>query len=482
MQRAAHANAPSPVALAEPIAALAMPQSTDPTTGEPFADYAWTSDAALDAALDRAAAAFETWRATSFAERAAVLARVADALEADAATHGRRMTREMGKPLAQATAEAEKCAWACRVYAANAEQWLADEPRPSDGPDGSPGARRALVAYEPLGPLLAVMPWNYPYWQAIRAAAPALMAGNPVLLKHADNVLGCGDALTALFHDAGAGDAFQHLVLQTERVAGVIADDRLAAVTLTGSEAAGRAVGAQAGRAIKPCVLELGGSDAFVVLADADLDAAVEAGVASRTQNNGQSCIAAKRFLVEAPVAETFARRLVEAMGALTVGDPMDDGTDLGPLARRDLRDALHDQVWRAVDEGATLALGGTVPDGEGWFYPPTVLTGVAEGGVPFREELFGPVASVTVADDAAHAVRLANATRFGLGGSVWTDDRARGEALARQIRSGAVFVNAMTQSHPMLPFGGIGASGVGRELGREGARAFTNARTLWVQ
>ena len=452
-----------------------MPTSRNPATGEPVAEHAWLSERELDAALDRAAAAAEDQRALPIADRAAALRRLADALDAGAERWGRLMTREMGKPLAQAVSEARKCAWACRVYAEHGPAWLADEPRETD-------AQRSVVAYEPLGVLLAVMPWNFPFWQAVRAAAPALLAGNAVLLKHADNVLGCGDALAELFADAGfAEHAFQHVPIPTDRVRGVIEDDRVAAVTLTGSEAAGRAVGAQAGGALRPHVLELGGSDAFVVLSDADLDAAVEAGVQARVQNNGQSCIAAKRFILEAPIAEPFTERFVRAMGALVVGDPLDAGTDVGPLARPDLRDALHAQVERAVAEGATLALGGAVPDGPGWYYPPTVLTGVAEGGVPFREELFGPVASLTAAADAADAVRLANATRFGLGGSVWTADAARGARLAREIRSGAVFVNAMTASHPMLPFGGVGASGWGRELGLEGARAFTNAKTIWV-
>ena len=452
-----------------------MPVSRDPATGDAFAEHAWLSDAALDAALDRAAAAAPAQRALPLADRAAALHRLADALDDQAPRWGRLMTREMGKPLAQAVAEARKCALACRTYAEHGPSWLADEPRPTE-------ARRSVVAYAPLGVLLAIMPWNFPFWQAVRAAAPALLAGNVVLLKHADNVLGCADALAELFSAAGfADDAFQHIPIETDRVRGVIEDARVAAVTLTGSEAAGRAVGAQAGGALKPHVLELGGLDAFVVLADADLDAAVETGVRARTQNNGQSCIAAKRFILEAPVAEAFTARFVEAMGALRVGDPTQDATDVGPLARPDLRDTLHDQVWRAVDAGATLALGGTVPDGPGWYYPPTVLTHVAEDGVPFREELFGPVASLTVAADADDAVRLANATRFGLGGSVWTADRDRGERIARQIRSGAVFVNAMTQSHPMVPFGGVGASGHGRELAREGARAFTNVKTIWV-
>ena len=451
-----------------------MPTTTNPATGETLAHYDEISDAALDTALDRAADAFEYHRRTSFADRAAGLRHVADALERDADRHARLMTAEMGKPLTQARAEAEKCAWVCRVYADRAEAWLADDPRETD-------ATRSFVAYEPLGPVLAVMPWNYPYWQVFRFAAPTVMAGGVGLLKHASNVLGCGDAIAALFHEAGfETGVFQHLVLASDRVAGVIADDRVRAVTLTGSEGAGRAVGKAAGEALKPSLLELGGSDAFVVLADADLDRAVEVGVTARTQNTGQSCIAAKRFIVEAPIADAFTERFTAAMAALSVGEPTAD-VDLGPLARRDLRDEVHDQVQRSVQGGARLRTGGAIPDGPGAYYPPTVLTDVAEGSVAFSEEIFGPVAALTVARDEAEAVRLANASRFGLGGSVWTADTARGERVARQIRSGAVFVNEMTKSHPHLPFGGVGDSGYGRELSREGIRAFVNAKTVWI-
>ncbi|MEO0557929.1 MAG: aldehyde dehydrogenase family protein, partial [Bacteroidota bacterium] len=299
--------------------------------------------------------------------------------------------------------------------------------------------------------------------------------------KHAENVWGCGDAIEALFAESGFDEGvFQHLRVDHKATSDVIADDRVRAVTLTGSEKAGRSVGSQAGEALKPCLLELGGSDAFVVLADADLDRAVETGVQARIQNNGQSCIAAKRFIVEKPVASAFTDRFVARMRELRVGDPM-TAVDLGPLAREDLRETVHEQVQDSVSEGAELLCGGEVPDGDGFFYPPTVLANVREGMLPFREEIFGPVASLTVAEDAGHAVALANATRFGLGGSVWTQDLERGEQLARQIRSGAVFVNEMTKSHPHLPFGGVGDSGFGRELGGEGIHAFVNAKTVWI-
>ena len=452
-----------------------MPTTTNPATEAEIARYEYLSGDALDAALDRAADAFDTHRQSGFADRARSMRRLADLLDAQADDLGRLMTTEMGKPLAQAVAEAKKCAWVCRYYAEHAEDYLADEHRQTE-------ASESFVAYEPLGPVLAVMPWNFPFWQAFRFAAPTVMAGGVGLLKHAEAVLGCGDRMAELFTEAGFADGvFQHLVISHDQTADVIADDRVAAVTLTGSERAGRIVGGLAGRALKPSVLELGGTDAFIVLADADLDRAVEMGVRARVQNNGQSCIAAKRFILERPIAADFTRQFVERMEALTVGDPLAEGTDLGPLVSADARAGIQDQVDRAVADGAEILCGGAIPGGTGFYYPPTVLADVEPGTVAFQEEIFGPVASLIVADDADHAVRLANDTRFGLGGSVWTQDGARGEAVARQIRSGAVFVNAMTQSHPNLPFGGVGASGYGRELAEAGIRAFVNAKTIWI-
>ena len=460
-----------------------MPTTVNPATEAEIATYRRLTPGQLDAALDRAAGAFETHRQLAWDERAAAMRRLADLLDERKRDLARLMTTEMGKPLAQAVAEAEKCAWVCRHYADHAQAYLADEPRQSQ-------AARSFVAYQPLGPVLAVMPWNFPFWQAFRFAAPTVMAGGVGLLKHAESVLGCGERMAELFTEAGFADGvFQHLVIDHDQTAQAIADDRVRAVTLTGSERAGRVVGGLAGAALKPCVLELGGTDAFIVLADADLDRAVETGVRARVQNNGQSCIAAKRFILERPIAADFARQFVERMEALVVGDPLASavpggvagGTDLGPLVSADARETLQDQVDRAVEGGAEVLTGGTIPDGTGFFYPPTVLGNVGRGTVAFQEELFGPVASLTVADDADHAVRLANGTRFGLGGSVWTRDLARGERLAREVRSGAVFVNQMTQSHPNLPFGGVGASGFGRELGREGIRAFVNAKTVWI-
>ncbi|NNF58375.1 MAG: NAD-dependent succinate-semialdehyde dehydrogenase [Rhodothermaceae bacterium] len=454
---------------------MATHTTVNPATGAALQTYDLLDADGIKVALQRAADAFEEHRATSFEDRAAKLRRVADALERDTKRHAELMTREMGKPLTQAIAEAEKCAWVCRYYADHAADFLADEPRDSE-------AERSFVAYQPLGPVLAVMPWNFPYWQVFRFAAPAVMAGNVGLLKHAKNVLGCGEAMAALFRDAGFPDGvFQHLMVETDAVERLIKDDRVVAVTLTGSEGAGKAVAEAAGEALKPSVLELGGSDAFIVLADADLDKAVEIGVEARMQNNGESCIAAKRFILERPIAEAFTERFVAAMEAQTVGDPMDERTEVGPLARADLRADIHDQVERAVKDGAEILCGGAIPGGDGFFYPPTVLGNVQEGSVAFEEEIFGPVASLVVADDRDDAVRLANASRFGLGGAVFTEDRAKGEAVARRLESGGAFVNAMTKSHPNLPFGGIKDSGYGRELSHHGIRAFVNAKTIWI-
>ncbi len=449
--------------------------STNPATGEEIERYDTCSDEEIERRLARAEAAFRRHRQTAFAERAEKMNRTADLLEERAGRYGRLMTREMGKPLAQARAEAEKCARACRYYAEHAEDFLADEPVETD-------AHRSLVAYQPLGPVLAVMPWNFPFWQVFRFAAPALMAGNVGLLKHASNVTGCALAIEEVLCDAGFDQGeFQALLISTDPVAGIIEDPRVAAATLTGSEGAGRAVGGQAGGQIKPSVLELGGSDPFIVLEDADLDRAVEIGVKARMQNNGQSCIAAKRFIVEEGVAEAFTERFVEAVAALTVGDPMEDGTDVGPLVDGDAREAIHDQVERATEDGAHVATGGHVPEGAGFYYAPTVLTGVERGTVAFTEEIFGPVASVIVADNADHAVDLANDTTFGLGGAVFTEDREKGEAVARRLDVGCAFVNEMVKSDPRLPFGGVKASGYGRELARFGIRAFVNVKTVWV-
>ena len=450
--------------------------SVNPATGDALNEYPAHSTDELDARLDRAVAGFEANRDRSLEERARRLDRAADLLEERAERYGALMTREMGKPVDQAEAEAEKCAWVCRYYAEHGADFLADEPVETD-------AQTSYVAYEPLGPVLAVMPWNFPFWQLFRFGAPALMAGNTVLLKHAPNVPGCALAIEELLGDAGFTDhELQALLIEEDAVADVLADRRVRAATLTGSVGAGKAVAQQAAAQVKPTVLELGGSDPFIVCADADLEAAASVGCTARMQNNGQSCIAAKRFIVEAPVAEDFTERFIEKVEALTIGDPQDPLTDIGPMARQDLRSEVHDQVERAIGEGALAAAGGHTIDREGFYYAPTVLTDVQPDTVAFEEEIFGPVASVVVADDAEHALTLANDTRFGLGGSIFTEDREKGERMARGLEAGCAFVNEMTKSDPRLPFGGIKDSGYGRELSRHGIREFVNAKTVWVE
>ena len=450
--------------------------SVNPATGDALDEYPAHSTDELDARLDRAVAGFEANRDRSLEERARRLDRAADLLEERADRYGALMTREMGKPVDQAEAEAEKCAWVCRYYAEHGADFLADEPVETD-------AQTSYVAYEPLGPVLAVMPWNFPFWQLFRFGAPALMAGNTVLLKHAPNVPGCALAIEELLGDAGFTDhELQALLIEEDAVADVLADRRVRAATLTGSVGAGKAVAQQAAAQVKPTVLELGGSDPFIVCADADLEAAASVGCTARMQNNGQSCIAAKRFIVEAPVAEDFTERFIEKVEALTIGDPQDPLTDIGPMARKDLRSEVHDQVERAIGEGALAAAGGHTIDREGFYYAPTVLTDVQPDTVAFEEEIFGPVASVVVADDAEHALTLANDTRFGLGGSIFTEDREKGERMARGLEAGCAFVNEMTKSDPRLPFGGIKDSGYGRELSRHGIREFVNAKTVWVE
>ena len=449
--------------------------STNPATGQEIRRYDEHSEEQIDEMLDRSVDAFRRQRATTFAERAARMRKSADILEGRSREFAEVMTSEMGKPIKQAVAEAEKCAWVCRFYAEHAERFLAPEPVETD-------AATTYVAFQPIGPVLAVMPWNFPFWQVFRFAAPALMAGNTALLKHASNVTGCGHAIEGLLREAGFdGDEFQTLQISSSRVDDVIDDARVRAATLTGSVGAGRSVGGKAGRQIKPSVLELGGSDPFIVLADADLDRAVEIGVKARMQNNAQSCIAAKRFIVEAPIWDEFTARFAERVAGLRIGDPMDEEVEIGPLAREDLREDIHDQVRRSIDDGAELVTGGEALDQPGFFYAPTVLSGVESGTVAFTEEIFGPVAALSRARDVDHAVELANDTRFGLGGSVFTEDRAKGEEVAMRLEVGCAFVNEMVKSDPRLPFGGVKDSGYGRELSQYGIREFVNIKTVWI-
>jgi len=450
-------------------------ESINPATEEVVEVYEELTDPQLERALEASQEAFGTWSRASFSQRRQVLSQAAAALRENAADYGALITREMGKPAREARGEVEKCAWVCDYYAEHGESFLASDPVDTD-------ASRSYVRYAPLGPVLAVMPWNFPFWQVFRAAAPTLMAGNSVLLKHASNVPACAAAMETILTDAGLpAGVFQNLAIGASRVQGVIEDPRVRAATLTGSEAAGRKVAAQAGGALKKTVLELGGSDPFVVLADADLDEAARVAATARTINSGQSCIAAKRFIVAEEVADAFRERLLGHLRELVVGDPTADASHVGPQARADLRDALHDQVSRSVADGAELLLGGEIPAGRGYYYPVTLLDGVREGMAVADEETFGPVAPILRVTDEEQAVAVANRSRYGLGGAVWSADRERAEALAQRLEVGAVFVNGMVKSDPRLPFGGVKASGYGRELGIHGMREFTNIQTVWI-
>jgi succinate-semialdehyde dehydrogenase/glutarate-semialdehyde dehydrogenase len=450
----------------------------DPTTGETLRTFEPLDPAAIEAALASAAAAAVRWRRTPFAERAGVLSRAAAILDGESEAFGRLMTLEMGKLLRAGIDEAKKCAVGCRYYAENGARFLA-----SDVVDDAATAaahERARVDYQPLGAVLAVMPWNFPFWQVLRFAAPALAAGNVALLKHASNVPQCALALAELFRRAGAPEGvFQTLLIGSDVVPRLIADPRVAAVTLTGSEAAGRSIAALAGQNLKKTVLELGGSDPFIVMPSADLDRAVMSAVQARVVNNGQSCIAAKRFIAADAIYDRFATRFVAAMGALRTGDPTAPATELGPLATASIRDELAAQVERSVAAGARLLTGGHRIDGPGFFYQPTVIADVPRAAPAYSEELFGPVASLYRVADAESAIRLANDTTFGLGACVWTRDRAEAERFAAEIDSGMVFVNGQVISDARFPFGGVKNSGHGRELGQIGIREFVNVKTV---
>ncbi len=456
-----------------------MLRSIDPTTGETIRDYPEAKPAAIGVALDQAERAYHSWRREPIETRAVVLRRVAARLRERAADDAIMMAREMGKPVAQGRAESEKCAWTCEFFAEHAAWMLSPQEAPSD-------ATRSYVSFQPLGVVLAVMPWNFPFWQVFRFAAPALMAGNACVLKHASNVSGCSLAIEAIFREAGLPDGlFTTLLVPGSAVEPIIAMPQIRAVTLTGSAPAGRAVAAAAGAVLKKTVLELGGSDPYVILEDADLDAAAITCAASRLINAGQSCIAAKRFIAVEPIREAFTERFVAAMRAKRWGNPLAEGAaapDLGPMARLDLRDELHRQVQASVARGARVLLGGRVPDGPGAFYPPTVLDQVLPGMPVFGEETFGPVAAVIAARDEAEAIRFANDTPFGLGAAVFTRDVARGERIAAtEFDAGACFVNGLVRSDPRLPFGGVKESGYGRELAAFGIREFVNVKTVWV-
>ena len=449
--------------------------SINPATGETLRTFEALTDAEVDEKLARADRAYRTYRHTTLADRARWLAAAAEILESEKDRLGRIMTLEMGKPIGAARAEAAKCALACRYYVEHGERLLADEPVEA-------GAGRSFIRYQPIGAVLAVMPWNFPFWQVFRFAAPALMAGNVGLLKHASNVPQCALAIEEIIRRAGfPPDVFQALLIGSNQVVRIIDDPRVKAVSLTGSEPAGVQVASQAGRQIKKTVLELGGSDPFVVMPSADLDRAIRTAVEARTINNGQSCIAAKRFIVDRRIAGEFEARFVKAMAALRVGDPMDEATQVGPLATQGILEDLDQQVTKSVKMGARLLTGGGALGRPGNFYPPTVLVDAPKDSPAYREELFGPVAVLFRAEGIDHAIELANDTEFGLGASAWTTDEAEQHRFVDELEAGLVFINGMVASDPRLPFGGVKRSGYGRELGLYGIREFMNVKTVRV-
>ena len=449
----------------------------NPATGEQVDSYEKHTKEEVAESLERAYDAFEQWRARSIREREELLAAAGEVLRDNKRRYGKTIVQEMGKPIDQAIAEVEKCARGCDHYAENASAYLGAKHHPS--PPGS----SVKTVHEPLGPVLAVMPWNFPFWQVFRFAAPHLTAGNVGLLKHASNVPGCALAIEEVFNEAGYPDGvFQSLLISSDQVEDILSDDRVEAATVTGSGGAGRAVASTAGEQLKKTVLELGGSDPFVVLEDANIDEATKTGAWARNQNGGQSCIAAKRFIVHTDVYDEFLDSFVSEIESLTVGDPMEDGTDIGPQAREDLMEELHEQVTDSIEAGATVQVGGEPLDRNGVFYPPTVLTDVPEGCPADSEETFGPVATVYEVADQDAAVRKANDTEFGLGASIWTEDRERGEQVARRIDAGCTYVNQLVKSDPRVPFGGVNESGYGRELARAGITEFVNKKTVWLE
>jgi succinate-semialdehyde dehydrogenase/glutarate-semialdehyde dehydrogenase len=452
--------------------------TVNPANGQVLKTFDPMSDEQVDAAIGRAADGFHTLRRTSIGERGQWLNTAADLLDAERDSIARMMTTEMGKTYAAAKAEVSKCATACRFYATHAAAFLADEPADA----AAVGATRAYVRYQPLGPVLAVMPWNFPLWQVMRFAAPALMAGNVGLLKHASNVPQTALFLEELFRRAGfPPGAFQALLVESTAVEHVLTDPRVCAATLTGSEPAGRSIARIAGQQVKKTVLELGGSDPFVVMPSADIDRAAEVATTARCQNNGQSCIAAKRFIVHADVYDAFADAFVANMAALQVGDPMDDGTDVGPLASEHGRADVEEQVADAVAKGARVLCGGQRPDRDGWWYPPTVVSDLTPDMRMWSEEVFGPVAGLFRVSSYDEAIEVANGTHFGLGSNAWTRDPAEQERFATDLDAGSVFINGMTTSYPQLPFGGVKNSGYGRELSAQGMREFCNIKTVWL-
>jgi succinate-semialdehyde dehydrogenase / glutarate-semialdehyde dehydrogenase len=449
--------------------------SINPATGERLKEFSAFTELEIEKRLQQAESAFDHHRREPFPKRALLLMAAASLLEQEKKNFARTITLEMGKLFGAALEEVEKCVRGCRFYAENAERFLEDEPALT-------AAARSYVHYEPLGPVLAVMPWNFPFWQVFRFAAPALMAGNVGLLKHAANVPQCALAIEEIFCRAGFDEGvFQTLLIESEQVEKVIVDPRVKAVTLTGSERAGSAVASSAAREIKKAVLELGGSDAFIVMPSADFESALSTAVKARTINSGQSCIAAKRFFIADQVYDNFVRQFVEKMRALRIGDPFDETTEIGPLATEQILNGVHEQVQKSIAMGAKLLTGGNRVHGLGFFYEPTVLVDVPKESPAYREEVFGPVASIFRVRDAAEAIETANDSSFGLGASAWTNERDEQELFASELESGMVFINAMVASDPRLPFGGAKRSGFGRELGAHGIREFTNIKTIWI-
>src|ERR1041385_5596356 len=450
--------------------------SINPATGEVLQTFDSLTEQQLEEKIARAAAAFREHRRSSFVERAEKMMRAAEILDQEKESFARTMTLEMGKPITAAVQEAEKCSWVCRYYAESAEGHLADEFVETN-------ATRSFVRYQPLGVILAVMPWNFPFWQVFRFAAPALMAGNVGLLKHASNVPQCALAIEDIFRRAGFPEgAFQALLIGPDRVNKIIADRRIVAVTLTGSGGAGSSVAAAAGKEVKKCVVELGGRDPFIVMPSADFDKAVETAVQARVINNGQSCIAAKRFIVHREIADQFEKKFVARMASLKVGDPMKADTDVGPLATANLLKDLEAQVKKTVEMGARVLLGGKRLDRKGNFYAPTVLTNIAKGSPAYEDELFGPVASIYRAKDMSEAIEMANNSIFGLGACAWTNDAAERDLFIHEIESGLAFINGMVASDPRIPFGGVKHSGFGRELSHHGIREFVNVKSVSIQ
>ncbi|MGH7499586.1 MAG: NAD-dependent succinate-semialdehyde dehydrogenase [Gemmatimonadales bacterium] len=450
--------------------------TVNPATGKTLRTFKPLTPQELEAKLQLAADTYRRYRRTPMADRKRMMLKAADILDGEKEEFGRLMVTEMGKTIKSAVEEAAKCAWGCRYYAENAERFLADE-------EVQTNASRTFITYLPIGPVLAVMPWNFPFWQVFRFAAPSLMAGNVGLLKHASNVPQCALAIEGIFRRAGFPEGcFQTLLIETSHVRDVIDDPRVAAVTLTGSTGAGSAVASEAGKVIKKSVLELGGSDPFIIMPSADLDAAVRTAVKARTINNGQSCIAAKRFIVAESIADEFERRFVAGFEALRVGDPMDPATDVGPLANENQVETIAAQVERSVKEGARVLTGGKRLDGPGYYYAPTVLVNVSPDSPAYHDEVFGPVATIFRARDVDDAIRIANDSPFGLGSSAWTNDAGERSRFISELEAGMTFINAMVASDPRLPFGGVKQSGYGRELSVLGIREFVNIKAVWVQ